>query len=311
MAKKKQEGVVPPPPPPPKRSIEEDFMRVVTGEGAPGDITKLQQQLGEERKLREEAERREQEQKGYFEAIIEDLRNEIERLKHERSEGTASYEATIQKLEARVKELEDEATLDYLTGLRRRKNFLYEANSLLRSVIKDRTRSRKHGDERRETSGSWPNNATDLTVIMLDLDDFKAVNDTHGHDAGDEVLRTAANTMKSTLREEGDLIGRWGGEEMIVCIRNSPGGGIAAAERIRRALEDINITKNRARIPVTASIGFAKWQEGESLNDVIAHADEAMYKAKGAGKNRVWPYGGVEGVSEPLPPSRQGEREES
>jgi diguanylate cyclase (GGDEF)-like protein len=128
----------------------------------------------------------------------------------------------------------------------------------------------------------------DLCAIIIDLDHFKSVNDTHGHDAGDRVLRIAARTFERELREE-DTVSRWGGEEFVMLI---PGSSIelgqAVAERTRRRLEALKIETRRATVCVTASFGVAFGSASdESLEALLARADEALYRAKADGRNLV------------------------
>jgi diguanylate cyclase (GGDEF)-like protein len=125
-----------------------------------------------------------------------------------------------------------------------------------------------------------------LSLLFLDLDRFKQLNDRLGHDAGDAALRAMAGIMRSELREQ-DEVGRYGGEEFVVALPEADSAhALQAAERIRRHLH------HRARLEVggatpTASIGVATLQPGEGLASLISRADAAMYAAKAAGRNRV------------------------
>lgn len=122
-----------------------------------------------------------------------------------------------------------------------------------------------------------------VSVLMIDLDDFKAYNDTFGHQAGDEVLQTLALVALEHVRP-GDVVGWYGGEEFAVILPDTTGGeALAVAERIRAALEARPFLR-----PVTASIGIACFPtHGDTVREVIARADEALYVAKRGGKNRV------------------------
>jgi diguanylate cyclase (GGDEF)-like protein len=130
--------------------------------------------------------------------------------------------------------------------------------------------------------------ANPLSVVIADLDDFKAVNDTHGHPTGDAVLRAFADVLRETLREI-DVAARWGGEEFALLL---PGtdlqGAVHVAERVRAALADRAVlTPEGAVLRVTASFGVASYPDGASADALVAAADEALYEAKRAGKNRV------------------------
>lgn len=134
-----------------------------------------------------------------------------------------------------------------------------------------------------------------LTVMLLDLDEFKRINDSHGHQAGDAVLREAARRMREAL-PAGALLGRWGGEEFIVVLDGAPGREPAAvAEALRATLAAAPVVFEGAAIPVTVSIGLATAFAGDGLDALLADADAALYRAKHAGRNRVV-YGGKAGA---------------
>ncbi len=127
-----------------------------------------------------------------------------------------------------------------------------------------------------------------LAVIVADLDDFKLVNDRHGHATGDQVLREFANALKGTVREI-DLAGRWGGEEFVVALPGTDlAGGALLGERVRKAFaKRVIVAPNGARLTVTASIGVAAFAGQGGVNELLAAADTALYRAKRAGKDRV------------------------
>ncbi len=126
-----------------------------------------------------------------------------------------------------------------------------------------------------------------VAVALLDVDDFKRVNDTWGHAAGDHVLQVVADVLRAELREI-DLPARYGGEEFaIVLPETDTAGAEDAAERVRAALERRTIGDGRSRpVGVTASLGVAA-ATGGTLDELVAAADGALYRAKAAGKNRV------------------------
>jgi diguanylate cyclase (GGDEF)-like protein len=133
-----------------------------------------------------------------------------------------------------------------------------------------------------------------LTLVLADLDDFKAVNDEHGHPTGDEVLREFARTLKDCIREI-DLAGRWGGEEFAVVLPGTDlDGAVHLAERIRAALADrVTVSPAGDRLFTTASFGVAEWDASRTASDLLAAADAALYEAKRRGKNRVEAAGNV------------------
>jgi diguanylate cyclase (GGDEF)-like protein len=129
---------------------------------------------------------------------------------------------------------------------------------------------------------------TPLTLVLADLDDFKAINDAHGHAAGDEVLRELADVLRATVRET-DLAGRWGGEEFVLLLPGADAlGGAHLAERVRTSLGDRAFLGGRGRaVPVTCSFGVAQHRPREGMSELFEAADEALYLAKRRGKNRV------------------------
>ncbi|EHL97173.1 response regulator PleD [Acetobacteraceae bacterium AT-5844] len=125
-------------------------------------------------------------------------------------------------------------------------------------------------------------------LLMVDVDRFKAVNDTHGHAAGDEVLREVARRMKQHLRAL-DVVARFGGEEFIVAMANaSEEEAVQVAERLRLALVETAVKLDQmAPLSITASIGVAVSRAGDTLKDLTSAADAALYRAKAKGRNRV------------------------
>ena len=123
-----------------------------------------------------------------------------------------------------------------------------------------------------------------LSVIMFDLDDFKRVNDTFGHDAGDRVLRKVADIARRGLRDA-DILVRWGGEEFVVLCPHTPlSGARVVAERLRQMVEEEFLA---APWKVTTSFGLAEKGEGETAEELLKRIDKHMYEAKAGGKNRV------------------------
>jgi len=132
--------------------------------------------------------------------------------------------------------------------------------------------------------------AQPLTVLFVDLDKFKSINDTHGHQAGDAVLTRAAKAMNDAVRTE-DLLARFGGEEFVVLARAlDQAGAPVLAERLRATVEALVIEFEGKRIPVTASVGYAtldKDNDHPHAEQLLAAADRGVYAAKQGGRNRV------------------------
>jgi diguanylate cyclase (GGDEF)-like protein len=129
---------------------------------------------------------------------------------------------------------------------------------------------------------------TPLTLMLADLDDFKAVNDVHGHAVGDDVLREFAAVLRATVRES-DLAGRWGGEEFLLLLPGADGiGGAQLAERVRASLSERSfLGRDGEVVAVTCSFGVAQHRPGDDERELFADADRALYRAKRDGKNRV------------------------
>ena len=132
-------------------------------------------------------------------------------------------------------------------------------------------------------------NGTPLACILLDVDDFKAYNDCHGHGAGDEILRCLARVLRESARAD-DLVGRYGGEEFVLLVNGEVEVAREVAERIREAVQSACVPepeKSPAR-PTTVSLGVVPLsEETRSLERLIAIADAEMYRSKKTGKNRV------------------------
>jgi two-component system cell cycle response regulator len=142
---------------------------------------------------------------------------------------------------------------DALTGLYNRKYF----NTLIQKYIEK---------------------AIEISIIFVDLDNFKKLNDSQGHDAGDDALKVVASILKEESESRG-IAGRYGGEEMVMVITQERFDMENLGERIRQRIEKES--------PVTASIGFATWARGVTAKEFVERADKAMYHSKTTGKNKV------------------------
>ena len=131
--------------------------------------------------------------------------------------------------------------------------------------------------------------ATPLALVLFDIDHFKKVNDTHGHPAGDFVLAELSTLLTGSLRAE-DVFARYGGEEFAVICRGSDAGQAqVVGERLRKAVEGHSFVYEKTHIPVTISVGIAVLPDAavKDASDIVALADQALYKSKHAGRNRV------------------------
>lgn len=130
--------------------------------------------------------------------------------------------------------------------------------------------------------------ARPFSVLMVDSDSLKAVNDTHGHEAGNRLLRMTVQCIQQELRQS-DLVARYGGDEFVVLLPETPcSGAMGVAERIRRSIENTPLATREKRVAATVSIGVACYpNHGSDLESVLEKADQAMYASKAGGKNRI------------------------
>ncbi len=168
------------------------------------------------------------------------------------------------KLEEELKNL---AITDPLTGMYNRRHALERASDEMR-------RSRRYGHS--------------LSLLMIDIDHFKRVNDTYGHTAGDEVLRSVVRAVSGCVRES-DIVGRMGGEEFVAVLVETDGKfALLAAERIRKRIENLEVECAGQGVRVTVSIGLAELEDGDNeVKDLVSRADRSLYIAKAEGRNRV------------------------
>jgi diguanylate cyclase (GGDEF)-like protein len=169
-------------------------------------------------------------------------------------------------LSARSETLEHAALTDALTGMQNRRYF---------------------DDALREYIGEFKRIGRPVGLMILDLDHFKQVNDTHGHDVGDDVLKAVAKCLKDMTRYH-DVVARLGGEEFAVVTPNMDAEPLARfAERIRNAVAGMAVMSGNVRLRITTSVGLAVWDGKEPAEDFYRRADRQLYEAKRMGRNRV------------------------
>jgi len=208
---------------------------------------------------------------GNLKSLIENLvieskkmagRSEVVRLRMRESAGK------IEALERNLQDAIRDSSLDGLTGVLNRRSF--------DTII-------------RKTAGDAMNSGDDLALLMIDIDHFKRVNDTWGHQTGDMVLRHLAKTLQQAVRG-GDHVARYGGEEFAVILPRTDGpAAVTVAENIRLALarEPLLLEVTPPMTPITVSIGAACYEPGDPLAEWVGRTDAALYTAKREGRDRV------------------------
>lgn len=189
---------------------------------------------------------------------------------HTLEESKAELETLV---EERTRELEQaklhaemEARTDYLTGIDNRRSFINKAEMRLSLAL------------RREQP---------LSILMFDLDRFKSINDTYGHDIGDQVLKAFSEVVKQTIRSS-DIFGRMGGEEFALVFDEDVAGALEMAERLRQEVENIIVETPQGELRFTTSIGMAHLGTTGTVESMLKEADIALYKAKEKGRNQVF-----------------------
>ena len=196
----------------------------------------------------------------------EDLTRIVSEKQTADRDSYANLLSRFENLQSQLERAEEEATLDPLTQVANRGSF-------------------------DKAIAAWVKDDDTFSLAMVDLDDFKKINDTYGHPVGDRVLLGAAQALGKSIRS-GDIVARYGGEEFVVLLRNCD---LKMAEmRLSQILEQLATTRyeyssgdQTGHVQFTASCGLAGFAAGESAEDLIARADAGLYEAKKKGKNRV------------------------
>ena len=196
----------------------------------------------------------------------EKRRDELFYLKRAVLTMAQELEALITQLKSEKDKLEELAYTDPLTGLSNRRFFLEEMKRVLETARRYRE---------------------PLSILMLDVDNFKRINDEYGHDVGDMILKQLAEVIRRSIRSS-DIAARFGGEEFIVALpKTDERGALMVAERIRQEFKRSKVKVDGKEVGTTVSIGVASFEEGYDLDRLIKEADEALYEAKRTGKDKV------------------------
>lgn len=204
--------------------------------------------------------------------LLSYLREEKEIVEREREE--------LKKL-LLLKEREIKYLRNYIRELEKMLNY-YKASSVIDELTN--VYNRRYIIEALKKEIAFANRTGEkLSLALIDIDNFKQINDQYGHEVGDRVLEMVAYELQNSVREA-DIVGRWGGDEFIVILRNTD---IDRAKKVaERILNNIrNVRVNSLRLSV--SLGLAEYR-GESLKELIRKADKALYKAKEKGKDRIF-----------------------
>ncbi|MEJ1158237.1 GGDEF domain-containing protein [Prosthecomicrobium sp. N25] len=243
-----------------------------------GGLTLMLSDLGELRRAYKELERQKAELVS-ANRLLETQATSLAVLARDMETARLALDEEIAQKNALEAELRRLASTDDLTGTMNRRAFLEE-------VRREVARSARYGNP--------------VSLVALDLDRFKQINDGFGHAAGDEVLRLVAGALSATIRVGIDEIGRLGGEEFgVILPETGQEGALQAAERMRQAVEDIALELGGRPIPVSASFGVAGWRPDETIEGWMGRADAALYRAKSEGRNRV-----IRAEDPPLPAPR-------
>ncbi len=203
------------------------------------------------------------------ETLIASKQMQNEALEVEVEQRTRDLRLALERVNKLNTELEDLSTLDQVTGVRNRRYF---------DEMMEREFRRGKRNER------------DLSLIMIDLDRFKSVNDTYGHQAGDQCLKAVASEVYRLVKRPPDLVCRYGGEELAVVLpETNLEGALLIAERVRSHIENLLIESSEGRIQITASVGVSACLPNtqSSVHALVERADQALYRAKDRGRNRV------------------------
>jgi diguanylate cyclase (GGDEF)-like protein len=199
-----------------------------------------------------------------FQYFLE-LRDHYKRLLKHFTQVTRLSDSYSQSLKEMTVTLNEQIRQDSLTGILNRRGMIEKLSNQL-------GRAKRYHEP--------------FSIILVDIDLFKHINDDYGHQAGDQVLIAVAEQLKNDLREE-DFCGRWGGEEFLICLPHTAvKGAKTVAEKLRTSVAELEIKHEHHTLQVTISLGITGYDDTCDLDDLVRIADNAMYRAKQEGRNR-------------------------
>jgi diguanylate cyclase len=212
-------------------------------------------------------------------AKIESIRGRVEVKRKEDEDREARLRSEVEGLQRTIANLEEEVT-EYREKTRQAREMS------LRDPLTGCYNRLAYQERARAEEARWLRYRSPLSLIVFDLDRFKAINDSFGHRAGDQVLKTIAQIAGNQLREV-DFFARYGGEEFVAILPETPReAALTVAEKVRRAVEAFRFHSRGKRVPLTLSCGVAQLADGDGIDAAFERADQAMYRAKSAGRNR-------------------------
>jgi len=204
--------------------------------------------------------------------LLQELQQSQDQLEEKVQERTLELHITLQELEESNQELKKKTTIDELTGLFNRR--CYDEK-----ILAEYRRSKR--------------NRTQLSLVIIDIDFFKSVNDNHGHIAGDQCLVWLSAQIKKSLKRSSDTAFRYGGEEFCLVLSDTDAAGaMVLAEALRQHVEQHIFQYENTAIPLTISCGVSTYtqQKGVQPEQLFICADKALYQAKHSGRNQVQAY---------------------
>lgn len=250
---------------------EEKFPTPKPGENPAEEIAEPEEDPGEVERL---------------EVMIEELERRNDALIQEKRES----DLEIEYLKRALEEQKKLATKDPVTGLNNRRGLIELSEKIVPAIEGEQEERRREGDRRQKP----------ISALILDIDNFKSINDRYGHNVGDAVLRRFAQLLEKEIGlRRSDLVGRWGGEEFVIVFTGAEAQKIINKFYVRddsrakvNKLKEITFPSGIAghEFTITLSGGIADWEPGESLEAVVGRADQALYEAKRTGKDRILNY---------------------